>query len=158
MFFLYSKSCEYAVRALTVVDRNKDCFQVDEICRKAKVPAHYASKAIARLADAGILEAVRGRGGGYRFIMNPGKIPVLKLIEAIDGQDAFRRCVMGLPQCGDQRPCPLHATWQGVKGKYLQDLQDKTLEDLMRFSEFGRAKRSKLKGVGKKVGIRSKKK
>jgi len=131
VFFLYSKSCEYAVRVLTQAAKNPEgCFRVTAVCRLTKVPLHYARKAIEQLAAYGLLEAVRGPGGGYRFLKPVSKITILELVKAIDGSEAFDRCVMGLPECGDRTPCPLHETWVRVKSGYLDELHKKTLADL----------------------------
>ena len=133
MFFLYSKSCEYAVRVLArAAEEPKGCFGVGKVCRAARVPAHYARKAIERLASLGVLEAVRGRGGGYRFVKPVDKITILDLVRAIDGEGAFEQCVMGLPHCGNSNPCPLHETWKKVKARYVEELGRKTRADLVR--------------------------
>jgi hypothetical protein len=34
-----------------------------------------------------------------------------EIVVAIDGEDLFRECVLGLPGCGDATPCPLHDEW-----------------------------------------------
>jgi DNA-binding IscR family transcriptional regulator len=35
----------------------------------------------------------------------------MELIMALDGPSLFTECVLGLPGCGVQTPCPLHAAW-----------------------------------------------
>jgi hypothetical protein len=34
-----------------------------------------------------------------------------EIVVAIDGEDLFRECVLGLPDGGDATPCPLHDEW-----------------------------------------------
>lgn len=135
MYYLYSKSCEYAIRILTRACQagKTDCFSVKEMCRLADVPESYSRKSLQSLAKAGFLQAVRGPGGGYRLAIPPQKISVLEIIEAIDGHEAFDQCVMGLEECGCDNPCPLHDAWMKVKNKYLSELNRRTLNDLIRF-------------------------
>lgn len=136
MYYLYSKSCEYAIRILTLACREgqEECFSVRKMCKKANVPEPYTRKALQGLVKAEILKPLRGPGGGYQLVMLPKKISILQLVEAIDGHEAFEQCVMGLPECGNHKPCPLHDAWTKVKDKYIVELKRKTLYDLMKAS------------------------
>jgi Rrf2 family transcriptional regulator, iron-sulfur cluster assembly transcription factor len=133
MFCLYSKRCEYTIRALTCVlnDAKRRGFLVKDICRRAKVPEPYTRKAFQKLVQSGFLKALRGPGGGYRLSRDPGKISILELIKAVDGEDMFEQCVLGLSRCGDADPCPIHETWKNVKSKVIEELGTKTLKQLM---------------------------
>lgn len=131
MFSLYSRNCEYAVRALVKVMSAEDVFSVEQLCRRAKTPEAYTRKAFQKLAKAGILKTLRGPGGGYRFGRDLKRITILDLIKAIDGEDAMDRCVMGLTECGKRDPCVLHSMWSEVQLKYIAELKKKTLADLV---------------------------
>ena len=52
-----------------------------EIADKYGVSAHHLAKVMAHLARAGIVESVRGAGGGYRFIANPRRLTLLDVIQ-----------------------------------------------------------------------------
>ena len=40
-------------------------------------------------------------------------------------------CVLGLDQCNDDVPCPLHDTWKRFRENLLGDLEKLTLQDLV---------------------------
>jgi DNA-binding IscR family transcriptional regulator len=49
------------------------------------LPGDLLSKVVKRLASAGVLGSSPGTGGGYRLARPPRRIPLLDVIEAVDG-------------------------------------------------------------------------
>ena len=47
--------------------------------------AHHLAKVLSELARAGIVESVRGVGGGYRFVANPKRLTLLDVILLFEG-------------------------------------------------------------------------
>lgn len=132
MFKLYSKGCEYALRALTcaAVLNENGRFQAKDVCAEAGIPESFSRKTFQALAQAGFLKALRGPGGGYMLMRPMDKITLLDVIHAVEGDDTFDNCVLGLPMCGSKQPCPLHITWKSVKTELLTQLKQQTLQDL----------------------------
>jgi Rrf2 family protein len=59
-----------------------------EIAARHGVSAHHLAKVLSELARAGIVESVRGVGGGYRVTGNPRRLTLMDVIahfEDIDG-------------------------------------------------------------------------
>ncbi len=133
MIRLYSKGCEYAVRALMYVEENGETkrFQAKEVCARAGIPEAFTRKVFQALVQAGFLKAVRGPGGGYLLTKNPQDISLLEIMKAVDGETRYDYCVMGLDACDSANPCPLHDMWAGAKAELLATLQAKTLRDLI---------------------------
>lgn len=133
MFRLYSKGCEYALRALleAASEGGIGRFQAGEVCQRAGIPEPFTRKVFQALVQAGFLKAARGPGGGYELSASPDEISLLEIIQAVDGNGTFDQCIMGLPQCGCENPCPLHHVWAQVKERLLIDLGSKKLRDLL---------------------------
>ncbi|WBY03210.1 Rrf2 family transcriptional regulator [Ramlibacter tataouinensis] len=51
-----------------------------EIAAKYGVSAHHLAKVLAELARAGVVESVRGVGGGYRFAANAKRLTLMDVI------------------------------------------------------------------------------
>lgn len=132
MFRLYSKGCEYAVRALVHVPpaAEQERFRAKDVCQKAGIPEAYTRKIFQALSNGGFLEAARGPGGGYKLTDDPKNISLLSIIFAIDGPTTFGNCIMGLPKCDEQKPCPLHYQWATAKAELMARLESQTLYDL----------------------------
>ena len=59
-----------------------------EIAAKSRVSSHHLANVLSELARAGIVESVRGVGGGYRFAGNARRLTlmdVIRLFEDFDG-------------------------------------------------------------------------
>jgi len=52
-----------------------------EIADKYSVSPHHLAKVLAELARAGIVESVRGVGGGYRFTANARRLTLMDIIQ-----------------------------------------------------------------------------
>lgn len=132
MFRLYSKGCEYTLRALVymLAAGENSRFRAADVCEAANIPEAYTRKTFQALVQTGFLKAVSGPGGGYTLVQNPGKITVLQVVMLIDGEATYEQCVLGLPFCSDKKACELHHAWLSIKKNLLKELSSKTLNDL----------------------------
>jgi Rrf2 family protein len=55
-----------------------------EIAHKYGVSPHHLAKVLAALARSGIVESVRGAGGGYRFTGNAKRLTLLDIIQMFE--------------------------------------------------------------------------
>lgn len=145
MFRLYSKGCEYALRALMCVVPNEEArrFQAADVCRQVEIPEPYTRKVFQALTKGGFLKAVRDPGGGYELTRDPSGISILEVIRAVDGEETFDHCIMGLPECGSEAPCPLHEVWAAAKERLLGQLASRTLQDLVELNRSKEGERKK---------------
>jgi len=131
---LYSKTAEYAIRALTVMGLRPagTLFQVKQIAEVEPISPSFLSKIMRDLTRARILRSVRGPAGGFSLAMPPKKITLWEVIRIIDGDDVFDQCALGLEECVDHKPCPMHDSFKplrdGIK-KYLKSCDIATLAD-----------------------------
>lgn len=62
-----------------------------EIADKHGVSAHHLAKVLAELARAGVVESVRGVGGGYRFAGNTRRLALMDIIQLFEDFDQHSR-------------------------------------------------------------------
>jgi Rrf2 family iron-sulfur cluster assembly transcriptional regulator len=131
---IYSKPCEYAIRALAYLARSprRAPTQAVEIARAEDLPAPVLGKVLQELVRKGLLESRRGPGGGFRLARRPELITLRDVVAAIDGLDQFLECAVGLELCSDDSPCPLHDTWKGLRGQMMSYLEGTTLDQMAR--------------------------
>lgn len=134
MLRLYSKGCEYAIRALAdIAAHGQDAnVRVQDVCGRTRLPQPSTRKMLQALTQRGFLRSVPGPKGGYRLSRRPARISILDVIRAVDGESALDGCVLGLTVCGKPAPCALHATWRGAKRVLLPALGSLTLADVTR--------------------------
>lgn len=130
---MLSATTEYALRAMTHLARQPKVGIVlgRDLSREADVPPAYLTKVLLVLRNAGLVETVRGTGGGYRLGRSPEQIYLVEIVELFDGQQARSRCLLGhSKECSETEPCSAHRVWQGVRAAYLGLLVSTSLADI----------------------------
>lgn len=129
---LLSKSCEYGVRAtLYLASLEKEGYvSIREISDALDISFHFLTKIFQKLTQAGILESFRGPKGGIALARPAGQVRLLELVVAIDGPELFEECVLGLPGCGNAKPCPLHNYWATERDRLAAMFEQTTLADM----------------------------
>ncbi len=155
---IYSKTCEYALRALSYLSSKESGMltMIPEVSQKTGVPAPYIAKIFQSLVRSGILESQRGPTGGFAFKRPPETISLFEIIEVIDDVSSFvNQCAMGLDECSSANACPLHVVWSRAKNKVLDTLKCTSLSQMrkkigkLRFCEFTRPRLQMKLGLTK---------
>ena len=68
-----------------------------EVARTYGESPHHLAKVLSELTRAGIVESVRGAGGGYRFIANPRRLTLLDVIRLFENLGDEPPAVAGPP-------------------------------------------------------------
>lgn len=138
---MFSKTCEYAIRAALYVGiRSLDGtkLNIPEIAREIDAPRAFTAKILQTLVREGILHSVKGPNGG--FFLKPKSKPIYlnSIVRAIDGQEILQTCVLGLKECSDKFPCPVHNEIKSSKHQLRDILRKKTIQGLA--GEFAKGK------------------
>lgn len=122
---IYSKTCEYAIRALLfLASRPKGEYVLTHIVSKQTgVPQAYLAKIFRDLAHHKILLSKRGAVGGVTLAAPAEEISLQRIVEVIDDPEHFQSCVMGLDQCSDRNACPLHHIWSASRKKITAEMR-----------------------------------
>ncbi len=128
---ILSQRCEYAVRTalyLAAADRS-GYVAVREISAALNIPHPFLAKTVQGLTSAGVFTSMRGPAGGLALARPAARITLKEVVLAVDGSDLFTECVLGLPGCGDRRPCPLHDQWAPARARVHDMFATATLAD-----------------------------
>jgi Rrf2 family protein len=108
---MFSKACQYAIRAVLFLASETSHGQrigVKEIAEALEVPGPFLAKLLQQLTRNGLISSVKGPHGGF-FLSEADRSRSLKEVaECIDGPQVFSTCILGLPICSSENPCPLH--------------------------------------------------
>lgn len=132
MSFL-SKSCVYGLRAVVYVASfagERKFVPIHEIADELDLSFHFLTKILQQLTEAGLMVSYRGPNGGIALARAADRISLHDVVRAIDGDDLFTNCALGLAECNDKRPCPLHEMWKRRGGEIRDALQNASLSGL----------------------------
>lgn len=103
---------------------------IKEISEAVGTPQHFTAKILQTLAKKGIIGSVKGPNGGF-FIDNKSKsIQVIQVIYALEGDDFFKKCGLGLKHCSDKKPCPLHFEMKEMRETLETHLKVRSVQQL----------------------------
>ena len=88
-----------------------------QIAEKYGVSSHHLAKVLSALARAGIVESVRGVGGGYRIVGNARRLTLMDVIQTFEDP--------GLPNGGRREPGELTPVGQAL-GAVLSEIDENT--------------------------------
>jgi len=130
---MFSKSTEYAIRAMVYLAVNsspKQRYGTKKIAEDLDFPEHFLGKVLQQLARKNIISSAKGPNGGFCIDNNAIEISLLKIIESIDGLAFFSTCGLGLHECNDEKPCPIHKDYQIFRGDFYKMLSEKTIKNI----------------------------
>jgi Rrf2 family protein len=129
---LYSRPCEYAIRTMAYLARvgPDKRVQAQEVAAAEGIPTPFLAKVLQQLARGSLINSFKGPGGGFSLHRNPREISLYDIFRVVDGVEDLDRCAVGLAECNDFAPCPLHDTWKSVRVHLLQYLKKTTLEEM----------------------------
>ncbi|RMD71724.1 MAG: Fe-S cluster assembly transcriptional regulator IscR [Gammaproteobacteria bacterium] len=123
----------YAVTAMLdlTLHREEGPVALADISRRQDISLSYLEQLFARLRKQGLVESVRGPGGGYRLAMNPDDITISQVIAASDEKVDATRCG-GKANCHGNHQCLTHELWTGLSDQIRQFLDSITLGQLVK--------------------------
>ncbi len=139
---MFSKTCQYGIRAvlyLAVHTNFEHKLGVKEIAASLEVPQPFLAKILQKLSKNDLITSVKGPKGGF-YLSNKNRIITIeKVVECLDGADVFTSCVLGLPICSEENPCPLHVHAFSFRAGLKYQLKHQNVDELAR-----RIKREKI--------------
>ena len=128
-----SKSSEYAIRCLVyMATAEVDLRPVQRLADQLNIPFKYLGRLMGRLREAGFVESVRGKNGGYRIAKPLQDISLEQIVDTVEGLENFNRCLLGFERCDEENPCPMHEFWNGPKESINEMLADVSLAEMVK--------------------------
>ena len=130
---IFSSASEYAIRGvgeLAARGGGGDRVLLDDIVAGTGLPRDFMAKVFQKLVHAGVLRSAKGRGGGFCLARPAHDITLMQVVEAVEGPQAYDRCVVGLEKCTDHTPCPQHDLYKPIRQRIKDYLSTTTAADL----------------------------
>jgi len=137
---ILSKSCEYAIRATVYVaskTRKNEKVGIIEVAGAIGSPAPFTGKILQTLVRKRVLASVKGPNGGF-FVENGDSLFLIDIVRAMDGNDLFTACVLGLERCSETQPCPMHEQIKPIRDELMAEFSKRSVNNLV--SEFEKSR------------------
>jgi Rrf2 family iron-sulfur cluster assembly transcriptional regulator len=101
------------------------------VSERQKISLSYLEQLFGKLRRHGLVESVRGPGGGYHLARPADMVSVADVIVAVDEPIDATQCA-GKENCHDDKRCMTHDLWASLNAHIFSFLQSVTLEQLVR--------------------------
>lgn len=126
----------YALRAMVDLAQHGDSGPVarQAISERQDISADYVAQLFRELAEVGLVEGVRGPGGGYRLSRPAAEITAREIVEAMEGPITLVSCVESNDDgaCQHFDGCVTRQLWKELSEQMREVLGSVTLDDLRR--------------------------
>jgi len=103
-----------------------------DIAERQEISSDYIGQLFVELRKAGLIESVKGPGGGYVLAQDADKIRAGDIIRAVEGPIAVVQCVGPNPEdvCHRMDGCVAYLLWKRLSNTIEEILDSVTLKDL----------------------------
>ena len=131
---MFNKNTECALRCLLFLAEQG--IGVPILCRDIAQAVGVSEPCVASvlrvLAKRGVLESLKGKGGGFALRPEAAKLSAYDILQAVSTDPEKQvRCVLGQKECSDSHPCPLHSAWMELLDQQNILLKGFCLEQLI---------------------------
>ena len=128
---MFSKATEYALRATIYIAQKSSVdkkLSLTEIAQAIDSPPSFTAKILQLLTkDNSVIHSVRGPNGGFYITEKNKQLPLKKILEVVNENDLFEKCILGLKKCSETNPCPLHFQYKPIKQELIYLFQTNTI-------------------------------
>ena len=126
----------YALRAMVDLAQHDGAQPVSrkDIAERQKISPDYAAQLFRPLQSVGLVEGIKGPGGGYRLARDPAKISAGDVVKAVEGPIEIVHCTLvqpgQVPSCDRVDCCITHQLWKRLSAVMTEFLDSVTLQSL----------------------------
>ncbi|MEZ5022538.1 MAG: Rrf2 family transcriptional regulator [Chitinophagales bacterium] len=131
---MFSKACEYGIRAtlhIAVESQQERRVSLKDIALAIDSPEAFTGKILQQLVHNNIIHSLKGPTGGFQVEqLDLEQTTLSKIVEAIDGNSIMVGCGLGLKQCNEKEPCPLHDQFKIIREQLKYMLENTTIYEM----------------------------
>ncbi|WP_339756717.1 Rrf2 family transcriptional regulator [uncultured Winogradskyella sp.] len=131
---MFSKACEYGIKATIFIATHsyqRQRVSLKEIAKEIDSPVAFTAKILQNLVRHNIINSIKGAYGGFEIEKNKiSTINLAQIVNALDGDQIYTGCGLGLHTCDEKRPCPVHDKFNVIRTELKNLLENTNLEQL----------------------------
>lgn len=130
---MFSKTCEYAIRAMIyIAQKSNDGNRVGikEIAQGIDSPEYFIAKILQDLGKKGLVQSAKGPNGGFYHDERTLTCSLADIVREVDGNKIFSGCGLGLRECSENHPCPIHHQFKKIRNEMKLMLENSKVGEL----------------------------
>lgn len=131
---MFSKSCEYGIRAVIYIASQSLEYRrvkIREVAQQTDSPEAFTAKIVGTLTKHHIVRSQKGPSGGLEIDIESMKnTNISEIVLAIDGDAVYKGCGLGMSQCNADNPCPMHEKFAIIRAELKQMLENTSIYEL----------------------------
>lgn len=131
---MFSKACEYGIRATIYIAEQSLLgrkVSLKEVSNAIESPSAYTSKILQKLSKSNIIYSEKGPTGGFSIEQNDlEKLKLKSIVYALDGEDIYKGCGLGLKKCNEKKPCSVHNQFKSIREELKNMLETTSIKSL----------------------------
>ena len=130
---MLSLTCKTAIKAVIYLASKFESGEksgIKEIADFINASEHTVGKMLQTLVKEGVINSAKGPTGGFYITAKQKYQSILNIIDAIDGNEVFDECGLGLSKCSSTHPCPMHNDYKIIRDQFKTICQQKKVSDL----------------------------
>ncbi len=124
----------YAIRVILDLSEHNtgEYTPLDDIARRQEISEKYLESIVSMLVKNELLTALRGKGGGYKLVKEPGEYTIASILRVTEGSLVPVACLEHHPnRCEGASFCKTLKMWEGFKQLIEDYFENITILDLM---------------------------
>lgn len=132
---MFSKSTEYALRAVIYIAKwgsPQNKINIAKLSKAIDTPKSFTAKILQKLnKDEGLISSITGPNGGFYISEEAKDSSLMRILELMEEDHVVTKCVLGLQECSETNPCPMHSRYKLIKPQLTEMFVTKTIRQLI---------------------------
>ncbi len=139
------RNTDYGLRMVTALAK---CFEdgklmsASQLVREGNISYEVGRKLLQRLREAKLVKSVKGSKGGFVLNRNPSEIPLMEIINVLQGNICLNECLADGKGCEFEPKCGTNTALAFVQQQLNDYLQSVTLQRVLELEALKRKKRA----------------
>ncbi|ANE50862.1 RrF2 family transcriptional regulator [Flavisolibacter tropicus] len=139
---MLSTSCKYALRATVYLmseAKENRRFSIKDVAEAIDANEHTSAKILQLLVKSDIIKSAKGPTGGFYMELTGPNIYLIDVVRVIDGDHFFFECGLGLKECSEAKPCPIHHNYKAAREKLFKEFSTVSIQQLSKNLALGKS-------------------
>ena len=130
---MLSNTCKTAIKAVIYLCSKFEAegnSSIKEVAEFINANEHTVGKILQTLVKQNVIRSLKGPTGGFFISKEQQQQPIIHIVKAIDGEEIFTNCGLGLSKCSAAHPCPIHYEYKKGRDVMEKLFREKNVQDL----------------------------